>query len=141
MSTEDPAEAGPTVVASYPFGPEFFLEHLRAFARDHCPDPAEGLPRVLVHLVSGEQLELCHVIGLAPGFVALAVRESAADSHVMRTELVPYACLARLTIRPSADETKQVGFNTEHAPRLIRPVASPERVLSLAAGPPRPPNS
>lgn len=131
-----------------PFGPGFFLGQLRAFARDRCPDPTERLPAVTVHLAAGEDLELCHVIGLAPGFVALAVRERASGSGrmVMRTELVPYSYVTRVTIRPVVDGGKQVGFNSEPTPPVIDRFSSPEEALRCAGSagsvpdgpPPRP---
>lgn len=135
---EIPPDGGESGARGVPFGPGFFLGQLRAFARDRCPDPAERLPSVTVHLVSGEELELCHVIGLAPGFVALAVREraSVAGAMAMRTELVPYVCLARVTIRPITDRAKQVGFNAEGMPPLLERFSSPEEALRSAAAEP-----
>lgn len=38
------------VASAVPFGPGFFLGQLRAFARERCPDPGEGLPNVELHL-------------------------------------------------------------------------------------------
>ena len=121
-----------------PFGPGFFLGQLRAFAREHCPSPSERLPAVTVHLASGEELELCHVAGLAPTFVALAIRERVAGSGaiLMRTELVPYGLIARITIRPVSDEAKQVGFNADAVPRVVPESATPTEVLRAAAAEP-----
>ena len=45
----------------FPFGPGFFLAQLRAFASEHCPDPARGLPMVEIHLADGDVLDLCHI--------------------------------------------------------------------------------
>src|SRR5574341_517325 len=72
--------------AGCPFGPPFFAGQLGALVRERCPTPEEGLPNVQVFLNSGEQLNLCHVIGFAPLWVGLAVFEN--DSDSMRTELV-----------------------------------------------------
>lgn len=74
-------EAGPPAAAlaemlrEPPFGPGLFLGQLVAFVRDRCPDPSEGLPVVEVHLADGEVLDLCHIIGATPHWVALAVNE------------------------------------------------------------------
>lgn len=121
-----------------PFGPGFFLGQLRAFAREHCPSPSEQLPAVTVHLATGEELDLCHVAGLAPTFVALAIRERIASSGaiVMRTELVPYGLIARITIRPVSDEGKQVGFNADAVPRVVTEAVTPTEALRAAAGEP-----
>jgi hypothetical protein len=120
------------------FGPGFFLGQLRAFARDECPDPAEGLPAVVVHLATGEDLSLCHVAGLAPSFVALVVREPDAGDGRMHMELVPYALITRVTIRPSSRADRHVGFDATLVPHILggRQPLSPEAALRRAATPP-----
>lgn len=138
-SPPDPDEEGPS---TWPFGPTFFVGPLRAFARGHCPDPSEHLPAVTIHLASGEALELCHVAGLAPGFAALAIRELVTPSGqtIMRTELVPYGLISRVTIRPVADEPRQVGFNSEHVPTVLSVGSTtPEEILRCAASAPKTP--
>lgn len=119
-----------------PFGPAFFVGQLRAFARDRCPDPAESLPIVEIHLATGDVLDLCHVMGLAPAFVALAVREGpghgARDAR-MRTELVPYTLITRVTIRPVEAGAAHVGFDLHRAPEVLASGASAEETLRAAA--------
>jgi hypothetical protein len=115
-----------------PFGPVFFLTHLKAFIRDRCPEPAEGRPVVRLHLIGGEVLDVCHVIGLAPGFVALAVYEG--GGHRMRTEIVPYLAIVRVTIAEDRRES-EIGFGQAEPPLLLGgdgPV-SPEDLLRKAA--------
>ena len=118
-----------------PFGPGFFLGQLRAFARDRCPDAAEGLPAVQLHLASGEVFDLCHVVGLGPAFVALAVLEAEGEPARMRTELVPYQLVVRVTVRPPGGRG-HVGFDVEHAPQVLtaRGPLTPEAALCRAAG-------
>lgn len=128
------------LVSGAPFGPGFFLGQLRAFARERCPDPGEMLPSVELHLATGEVLDLCHVMGLAPAFVALAVREAHGGAKAgasMRTELVPYAFITRITIRPVHATGPHVGFNPEHAPDLLPQPCTPEATLRAAAGAPQ----
>lgn len=129
-----------TTAVAVPFGPSFFLGPLRAFARERCPDPQEGLPAVELHLATGETLDLCHVAGLAPGFAALAVRERCGvEGPVrMRTELVPYGLIARVTVRPSSGDAPRLGFDVEHAPRILTKSLTPEDALRAAAAEPRP---
>jgi hypothetical protein len=118
---EDQAADPPGSVTGAAFGPAFFSIQLGAYARDRCPKPAEGLPAVEVHLATGEVLDLCHVMGLAPGYVALAIRESIASSGEMRmrTELVPYSLIVRVTIRSARESTGHVGFNADQTPRWL----------------------
>lgn len=123
------------------FGPGFFLGQLRAFAREWCPSPSEALPSVALHLATGEVLELCHVMGLAPTFVALAVHDETKGGDraaaAMRTELVPYALITRVTIRPRRGSGAHVGFDPGHAPRVMANGTSPEETLrAVASAPP-----
>jgi hypothetical protein len=136
--TED--VAGPDLVSGPTFGPTFFLGQLRAFARERCPSPSEALPSVALHLATGEELELCHVMGLAPAFVALAVVDEAkgggGTTAAMRTELVPYGLIARVTIRPHREAGAHVGFDPDHAPHVISHAPSPEDTLRAVASTP-----
>jgi len=116
------------VGARCPFGPGFFVGRLGRLVRERCPDPGEGLPSVQLHLHDGERLDLCHVIGFAPLWVALAVREH--DSHTMRTELVPYESIVRITIGALGEKGRGMGFDQSHAPMAI--VMTPEEALRAA---------
>lgn len=123
-----------------PFGPVFFLTQLRAFVRDRCPAPEDRLPVVEVRLVDGAVLDLCHVIGVAPGWVALAVNDEEAQGieRPMRTEFVPYGTILRVTIRPSRVASPGIGFSLAVEPRVLEEPApramSAEAALSAAAG-------
>lgn len=115
-----------------PFGPAFFLKHLAGFVRDRCPTPAEALPHVRLHLADGEVLELCHVIALAPHWVAFAVVEAGegAGNRPMHTELVPYQMLVRVVIRASPVRGSHIGFH-QASPPVVQ--ATPEKLLHVAA--------
>jgi hypothetical protein len=128
----------PTSAAT--FGPGFFLGQLRAFARDCCPSPSETLPSVVIHLATGEMLELCHIMGLAPAFAALAIHDEkksgGGTGDAMRTELVPYALITRITIRPRRNSGTHVGFDAGREPRVLA-VSSPEETLrAMSSAPP-----
>ena len=116
------------VGARCPFGPAFFAGHLASLVRERCPDPREGLPGVHVYLHDGECLDLCHVIGFAPLWVALAVWEH--GSHVMRTELVPYELIARVTIGAPGAQRPGIGFDQSHTPMAVS--MTPEQALRAA---------
>ena len=129
-----------TIDASVPFGPSFFMTQLRAFVRDRCPDPAEALPSVEIELDTGEIVDVCHVIGVAPHWIALAARDSGQSSAPsMRTELIPYATIRRVMIRPVRPGAAVIGFDREHRPTLFpSPETTAEAALDLAASAPRP---
>ena len=115
-----------------PFGPLFFLEHLRGLVRDRCPDPSEGLPSVHLHLLDGECLDVCHVIGISPAWIALAVNEPErpAGSALMRTEMVPYSTIGRVTIHATHREgSHHMGFDVAVQAELLG-TASPRSSLS-----------
>lgn len=117
-----------------PFGASFFLTQLGAFVQESC-SVSPGLPLVQIHLIGGEVLDLCHVIAIAPGWIALAVHDAAGEREV-RTELVPYALVMRVTIRPS-QEGSRIGFDAARTPEILgsrRRSMTPEQALVVAAG-------
>jgi hypothetical protein len=137
-TAEPPAEARAEArhaAEPYPFGPAFFEAHLGSLVRDRCPDPAEARPVVRLHLLGGDVLDVCHVIGLAPQYVALAVHEEA-DRRI-RTEIVPYVTIVRVTISADRHESG-IGFVERTPPALLSESASPtaEGLLEAAATPP-----
>lgn len=116
--------------ARCPFGQTFFAGQLGGLVRERCPKPQEGLPRVQLHLHSGERLDLCHVIGFAPLWVALAVWESGSE---MRTELVPYESIVRVTIGAPRETGTRIGFDQSRAPMAMAGIAmTPEQALRAA---------
>ena len=137
--TQNASEAEFTSSAA--FGPSFFIGPLRAFARECCPSASEGLPSVSLQLATGEALELCHVAGLASEFVALAVfherSNASGTTPAMRTELVPYALITRVTIQPHRDSGPRVGFDLRHEPQVISK-GSPEEMLRAVSREPPP---
>ena len=124
------------------FGPIFFLRHLRGLVRDQCPDPSEGMPRVVLHLVDGAELDVCHVIGIDARWIALAVREPEQEGRLlaMRTELVPYPMIVRIVIYAVRKEfSHHVGFDVARYPRLVGEepgdgTMTPEEALKAVAG-------
>jgi hypothetical protein len=103
------------------FGPMFFASQLRVFVRDCCGGADDHHPVVQVLLADGALLDLCHVIGVASGWVALAVRDEdhPRDESRRRTELVPYRAIERVTIKPQRGEAGGIGFSHRIEPRAI----------------------
>ena len=122
--------------ATCPFGPGFFLRQLRAFIRDRCPDPSEALPSVQLHLAEGDRIEVCHLIALAPRWLALAAieEERALAAPTMRTEIVPYALVSRVTVRPFRPQPGRVGFEADHRPAILAGHGSPDAAFLAMAG-------
>ena len=126
------------------FGPVFFLRHLRGLVREQCPDIAEGLPSVVLHLMDGSELDVCHIVGIDPRWIALAVRESGQEGSpmAMRTELVPYPMIVRVVIHSSQRElSHHVGFDVARYPHLGEGeheawTMTPEEAMRVVAGVP-----
>lgn len=118
------------------FGPAFFLRQLVGFVRARCPDLAEQLPIVEIALHDGSQLVLCHVLGLAPRWVALAAYERSMSSRgqAMYTEFVPYGSIVRVTIRVARAGETRLGFSQPGPPTTVRPASgsTPEAMLRAA---------
>jgi hypothetical protein len=145
--TPEQVEQAALIEASihHPFGPAFFMTQLRGFAGEKCPDPALARPAVEIHLGDGEVLDLCHIIGVTPGWVALAVRDGEEDGTParMRTEFVPYETIGRVTLRSSRPESPHLGFEMSRVPRVLndrpKPEMAPEDAIrAAAAGPDEP---
>lgn len=113
-----------------PFGPSFFLRELGGFVRDHCPEKSEQLPVVQIRLADGETLHLCHIMGVSPRWVMLAVHDAAHHRAEMVVEFVPYEMIRRVCIGSRAAESAAVGFAHAHAPRII----APEVLMRAAVG-------
>ncbi len=130
---EVPAGLADLLGARCPFGPGFFLSQLRALARDRCPDPAEHVPVVELHLSDGTALSVCHVIGLAPAWIAVAVYEDPErESASMRTELVAYATIVRVTIRAGRHDDHRMGFRQDGSPPLLTETTPEDALRALA---------
>ena len=112
------------------FGPSFFLGHLGRFVRDQCPDPKENLPTVHVHLADGATLDVCHIIGVSPHWVMLAVRDGG-NRDGMAVELVPFEIIRRVGIGTRRAEGASIGFAQIQPPEII----APETLLRAAMAP------
>lgn len=128
----DATVSGATLAAAergVSFGPLFFLRHLGGLVRERCPDPSEAAPRVQAALADGTVLDLCHIIGVTPKWIAFAVfdTEHGGGSERMRTELVPYAMITRLSIRTDPGHgIHRMGFDVDRNPEVREGRGGPE---------------
>lgn len=115
-----------------PFGPAFFLTQLAAFVRERCPDVGE-LPKVDLW-IEGEPHVICHIIRIAPRWMALAVWNGEGQHATMSTEIVPYETISRVSVGTSS-RLKGIGFQQLHPPALVEDaLASPEKTLDRLMG-------
>lgn len=115
------AEAFISADLACPFGPSFFLGDLGRFVRDRCPDPKEDLPLVEVRLADGDTLDVCHIIGVSPQWVMLAVRDPANHRDGMAVELVPYAMIRHVRIGARRTGGASIGFSQARPPEVLSP--------------------
>ena len=113
------------------FGPSFFLGQLGRFVRDRCPDASENLPLVQVRLADGETLDVCHIIGVSPRWVMLAVRDAASHRDGMAVQFVAYDTIHRVGIATRHAEGSSIGFAQTTPPEII----APETLLRAAMTP------
>lgn len=106
--------------AAHSFGPSFFLGRLGYFVRDHCPDQTENLPVVQVHLADAQALEVCHIIGVSPHWVMLAVRDDPGRRDTMVVDIIPYSIIQRVSIRTRRADGASIGFTDNRTPAIIR---------------------
>lgn len=103
---------------TFPFGPIFFLHHLAGFVRDRCPDPHDHMPVVEMHLADGETVTVCHIVGVSPRWVVLAVWAPGSDNEGMAVECVPFGMIRRVSIH-SRRANASVGFKQAQPPSIV----------------------
>lgn len=136
-----PRDGSMSLGMSAPFGPPFFLKRLAALVRDGCPLRTDGLPLVLLHLVDGESIDVCHVIGLSESWVVVAAHDPGVPATTapvrMRTVLIPYETILRVSLAEQAADGSHIGFRQDRPPEMFFSESSDrvtaERALALVA--------
>ncbi len=81
-----------------------------------------------IRLADGQTLDLCHIVGVSPHWVMLAVRDAASRQHDMAIEFVPFEMVRGVRIHTRHAEGGAVGFSQHHPPVIIEA----ERLLEAA---------
>lgn len=114
-----------------PFGPRFFLVQLAAFVRDRCPETSERLPHVDLW-VQGGPIAVCHIVAVAPRWVAVAALADHEHGE-MRTEILVYESISRVTISGADLDSRAIGFDRSRRPAFVEDSGlSPEEALAAA---------
>ncbi|MBI2832997.1 MAG: hypothetical protein HYX76_01050 [Acidobacteria bacterium] len=74
---------------------------------------------VQIDLAGGECLDVCHIIGVSPRWVLLAVRDPGSHQGGMAIEIVPYELIRRVSIRTRRAEAGSIGFAEARPPEII----------------------
>lgn len=106
--------AGPT------FGLPFFCSVLRGRLERHCAGAGPEVPQVLLHLAGGSVLDLCHIVELAPRWIAAATFRDARSCEQMDLEFVPYELIVRVTLSSRPAEEHRLGFDAERSAAALQ---------------------
>lgn len=71
-----------------------------------------------MHLADGETVTVCHIVGVSPRWVVLAVQAPGGDNEAMAIECVPFAMIRRVSIH-ARRTTTSVGFNQSRPPSIV----------------------
>jgi len=128
MTTSNPDEAPAReatleVPSGPPFGPAFFLTVLADRVQQQCKQQPDAIPVVELHLADGTTLDLCHVAGVGPQWIAALYYRDRETCEEMDTAFVPYGLITRLTISMWHRSQRKIGFDVEHSPTPIESAA------------------
>jgi len=102
-----------TVPFGPPFGPSFFLSVLDDRVREQCDQHPESVPVVELHLGDGTMLDLCHVPGLGPQWLAAQFYRDRETCEEMDVTFVPYGLITRVTISMWHRNQRTAGFDLD----------------------------
>jgi len=103
-----------------PFGPGFFATVLGDRIRAACDSQPEHVPVVELHLADGVTLDLCHIPGVEPQWLAVQVYRDREVCDEMDLVFLPYALITRVTVSMWQPSQRPIGF------QLTRPSATEE---------------
>lgn len=126
MNTPDPEETPAPerrldVPFGPPFGPAFFLTVLADRVREQCDQQPDAIPVIELHLADGVTLDLCHVAGVGPQWMAAVFFRDRETCEEMDTSFVPYGLITRVTVSMWHRSQRRIGFDLEHP---IMPIGS-----------------
>jgi hypothetical protein len=108
-----PSETGVQIPegSSAAFDPGFFTtvfaDRLKAACEGHPPET----PVVLLDLVDGSTLDLCHIEGLAPRWLLVAAFRGEPTCERMDLVFVPYESILRVTVSSRDAQAPAMGFS------------------------------
>ncbi len=93
-----------------PFGPAFFATILADRVRAACEGQPEHIPVVELQLADGLTLDLCHVPGIEPQWLAVQAYRDRETCEEMDLVFVPYALITRVTVSMWHPNQRPIGF-------------------------------
>lgn len=113
MTSPSPAPTvlhGQSTAGGPPFGPEFFTTVLAERVRAECQGRPNQVPVVEVHLLDGYTLDLCHIPGAEPQWMAAYSYRDRETCEEMDLLFIPYGLVTRVTISLWHTSQRPIGF-------------------------------
>jgi len=108
------------------FGLPFFGTMLSSRFQSHCSGAGPEVPQVLLHLVGGEVLDVCHVVEFTPRWIAVAAFRDDRTCEQMDLEFVPYELIHRVTLSSRPAEDRRLGFDVQRSQAALQAASHPE---------------
>lgn len=106
----DEQELARLLAVGPPFGPAFFATILADRVRAACEGQPEHVPVVELQLADGLTLDLCHVPGIEPQWLAVQAYRDRETCAEMDLVFVPYALITRVRVSMWHPNQRPVGF-------------------------------
>jgi len=114
-------------LAAPAFGLPFFGTILSSRFESHCSGTGPEVPQVLLHLVGGAVLDVCHVVEFTPRWIATAVFRDDRSCEQMDLEFVPYELILRVTLSSRPAEERRLGFDVQRSRAALQAASQPQR--------------
>lgn len=111
--TRGPVSPAHGAVTGPPFGPEFFATVLAERVRAECQGRPDQVPVVEVHLLDGYSLDLCHIPGVEPQWMAAYAWRDREACEEMDLLFIPYGLVTRVTISLWHKSQRPIGFQLQ----------------------------
>lgn len=89
----------------------FFSTALRERVRAECERQPDQVPVVLLHLADGTAVDVCHILHLADGWLAVAYFRDSTACDEMDTAYIRYDLVTRVTLSLHQRKSRRLGFD------------------------------
>ena len=112
---QSPSEQRSRIYDGIPFDPGFFCEMLPGRVGALCPAPSNNTHVVYLHLTDGTTLDVCHVVKLAPLWIAVAAFRDVPSCDEMDIQFVPYSTIHRVAVTSRGTSERTIGFQPDRS--------------------------
>jgi hypothetical protein len=105
------------------FDSAFYQAMLPDAVKQQCQTVPGQVPVVELHLADGTTLDLCHIVALAPTWLAVVYFHNPAEGDEVEQAFLPYRLVQWITLSAHPSHVRHIGFDVE------RSVAATQRAL------------